>query len=642
MGIFIGFFSVTALQKAGKKEAMDARRLMLEEKKEKLKNIVENAVSIIENSDSRDEAVKIINIIRYGNNNYLWINSTDKPFPKMIMHPISPQLNGKVMDNPKFDCAMGKNQNLFAAMVEVAADGGDGYVDYKWAKSGQGEKLFPKLSYVKEIKKYDWIIGTGIYIDDIDEAIAAKADSINSNINRQVIKIISFTILLLIVMACLSIFLATKFTGLLLNMIRAIKVIGEGDLTTRLSVATRDEIGQLGVRFNEFVEKLHSMVRGISDTANNLSSSSDELSSVSAEMASSAEEMNAQSNTVAKASEQVSSVLDTVAASAEQSSVSVSSIAAMTEEMSSTISNIAGTSNRTAENVRQMADISESISSGISMVADAAQKMISSLGKVVTNASHASHKSRKADETADAIKDKMDGLVTASKQIGKVVGVIKDIADQTNMLALNATIEAAGAGEAGKGFAVVAGEVKELSRQSADASDEIAGQVEKIQNSTDIMVRAISEITGIISETAEINQAIASEVKEQSEIAGKISQSIVHNAVTAKEVAEKANGPAKLVDEIARSTDEASKVSLEVAKHVEELSNGVKEVARSTVEGANAVKEISHNIAGLSSASRETAIGAGQTRESSKELARMASSLSEIVSQFKLSSQLNL
>ncbi|SLM30070.1 putative methyl-accepting chemotaxis protein (McpB) [Desulfamplus magnetovallimortis] len=411
--------------------------------------------------------------------------------------------------------------------------------------------------------------------------------------------------------------------------------IASGDLRLQTIGDGKKSIG-VYANMVQMAENLSNIVKEITDTTNNLSGSSEELSSVSTQMAASAEEMNAQCDTVAAASEQVSASVSTVASAAEESSSSVSNIAAMTEEMSSTFSNVAQSAHRTADNVQKMAQASDSISTGINTVAAAVEEMTASLNEVAKNTSQASRVSQNATRVTEAINEKMKALVSASRQIGKVVGVIKDIADQTNMLALNATIEAAGAGEAGKGFAVVAGEVKELAKQSAEATDEISGQIEQIQNSTNTVVDAIAEISKVIMDIAGINETIASAVEEQTSTAGEISRSITGNAMTVKDVADKAGESSRLVNEIARSTNEISKVASEVARHVNELSGGITEVARSSVEAARGVNDISANIQGISTASKETAIGASQTNESSRELAKMAASLSDIVRRFKI------
>ena len=479
---------------------------------------------------------------------------------------------------------------------------------------------------------------THLKVGDVTWALISEIDE--SEVLRPVkalrnsIIIVGFIIALIV--AAGAYFIAQMISKPLLKGVEFASAVAKGDLTVEIDVDQKDEIGILAQALKDMVTSLREIMRELADTTNNLSGSSEELSSVSTQMASSAEEMDAQSDTVAAATEQVSASVSTVASAAEESSSSVSNIATMTEEMSSTFANVAESAKQTAGNVQQMATDSDSISTGISSVAAAIEEMTASLNEVAKNTHQASRVSQSANQATDEITEKMDGLVNASKQIGKVVGVIKDIADQTNMLALNATIEAAGAGEAGKGFAVVAGEVKELAKQSADATDEISGQIEQIQTSTNVVVDAISGISKVISEIAGINETIASSVEEQTATAAEIAQSIAENASTVKEVADNAGSSAKLVNEIARSTDETSTVASDVARHVDELSGGIKEVAQSSVEAARGVSDISQNIQGISTASKETAIGAGQTNESSTELAKMAASLSELVKRFKV------
>ncbi|MBF0572943.1 MAG: hypothetical protein HQK69_04195 [Desulfamplus sp.] len=487
--------------------------------------------------------------------------------------------------------------------------------------------------------------GPGIIalVEDIKGSIKSVQDQIGPRVessNKKAVTVIIiasaaalFAGILLIILITNSV--ANQLGGDPAEIAQIADKIAKGDLTFTSKKDSKKIIG-VYANMKQMADNLSHILKDIAQTTNNLSGSSKELSSVSTQMAAAAEEMTSQSGMVAAASEQVSASVSTVASAAEQSSSSVSNIAAMTEEMSSTFSNVAESAHRTADNVKKMAYDSDSIAMGINTVAVAVEEMTASLNEVAKNTSQASRVSQNASKATEKINDKMQALVSASKQIGKVVGVIKDIADQTNMLALNATIEAAGAGEAGKGFAVVAGEVKALAKQSAEATDEISGQIEQIQNSTNMVVDAISEISKVINEIAAINETIASAVEEQTSTAGEISRSVTENAHTVKEVAQKAGESSELVNEIARSTDEISKVASEVARHVGELSNGISEVARSSVEAAKGVNDISQNIHGISMASKETAIGASQTNESSRELSKIAASLAEIVKQFNL------
>ena len=447
-------------------------------------------------------------------------------------------------------------------------------------------------------------------------------------------------ILGLCVAAAAGVLLAILITAMITRPIRDIvaytKRIGNGDLTAEIEMSTTDEIGEMAGDLGRSMGNIREMIREFSDTTNTLSSSSEELAAVSSQMAASAEQMDSQASMVAAAVEQVSSNVGTVASAAEQSSASVSSIASMTEEMSTTFENVAQASRKTSDNVTQMARANENMSSQMSSVASSSEEMTSSLNEVAKNTVEASRISQNARKRTEDVNTRISALVSASKQIGKVVGVIKDIADQTNMLALNATIEAAGAGDAGKGFAVVAGEVKELARQSAEATDEIADQIDQIQTSTDDAVSAIEEINAVINKIAGINEMIASSVEEQTATASEISKSVASTAMTVKDVSANANESADLVKDIAQSTDETSKTAAEVAQNIDELHNGVKEVARSADEAARGASEISKTIQSIGEASKQTALGASQTDASSQELARMATNLAELVSRFRV------
>ena len=121
---------------------------------------------------------------------YFWINDTTRPLPKMIMHPTIPELDGKVLDNEEFYCALGKGENLFKAFVNVCSRDGEGYVDYLWPKPTPDglSQLTPKLSFVKIFKPWGWIIGTGVYIDDIERDVEKQIDIIVDDLNKVIRK----------------------------------------------------------------------------------------------------------------------------------------------------------------------------------------------------------------------------------------------------------------------------------------------------------------------------------------------------------------------------------------------------------------------------------------------------------------------
>jgi len=439
-----------------------------------------------------------------------------------------------------------------------------------------------------------------------------------------------------LIVTFLGLFVSRALSKPITLIVEYVRQFGQGDLTGELKIEQNDEIGDIANNLTGAVGNLRSIIIELSQTTNTLNGASEELSAVASQMASSAEEMSSQAGAVAAAAEQVSANVGTVASAAEESSSVVSNIAVMTEKMSSTFQNVANLARDAFEKVSSMAELSQNMSNNIQNVAAAIEEMSTSFNEVAKNTNNASRISQKANKSAEDIRVKMEVLEKASQQIGKVVSVIKDIADQTNMLALNATIEAAGAGEAGKGFAVVAGEVKELARQSAEATDEIAGQIENIQSSTNEVVQAINEIREVIGEIANINETIASSVEQQTSTTNEISHKVSMNAKSVRGMAENTQELSDVLKEIADSTDAASKNASEVARNVDEASAGVREIAQSSGEAAKGVQDISKNIQGIDIASSQTASGAAQTNSSAQEVSRIAATLKEVVDQFKI------
>ena len=179
------------------------KSVMLTRRKIELKNntniayaIINNAYQRYENGQiSEDEAkrqtIADLRQVRYDEGvGYFWINDVTRPYPRMIMHPTIPELNGIILDDPEFDCALGKNENLFKAFVDICVEKEEGYVDYLWPKptpEGLTEQQ-PKISYVKLFKPWDWIIGSGVYIDDIQNDVQNRIDAVIEDLNKVIIK----------------------------------------------------------------------------------------------------------------------------------------------------------------------------------------------------------------------------------------------------------------------------------------------------------------------------------------------------------------------------------------------------------------------------------------------------------------------
>ncbi|WP_179953156.1 methyl-accepting chemotaxis protein [Desulfobotulus mexicanus] len=312
---------------------------------------------------------------------------------------------------------------------------------------------------------------------------------------------------------------------------------GEGDLTMRLKINTRDEVGELARWFNTFVEKLQGIIRDIGSGVHTLSSSATQLSAIAEETSKGVQDVSERSTNVAAASEEISSTIDMAAASLEESSSNTNLLATASEEMSATISEIA-----------QNAGKARSISS------DAADR-------------------------AANMSDHMGSLKTAANAIGKVIETITDISEQVNLLALNATIEAARAGDAGKGFAVVANEIKELARQTASATQDIREKIEDIQNTTVTTVKEVGDITKVINEVSDVVGNIAAAVEQQSTAASEVAANVAQVSRGIESAHEGASQNATVIQETAKdiagithAMGEMKNKGLQVSESAGELS----------------------------------------------------------------------
>jgi len=406
-------------------------------------------------------------------------------------------------------------------------------------------------------------------------------------------------------------------------------------LMTAIPIRSKDEVyGAVGCIIDQ--SNIYSIIDEVKSITSQLSTSCEELTQISSKMAVSAIEMKKQADAVAHGTFNISDNVSDMATTAEQSSQSVSNIADMAKDMSITLKDLNSLSQKTSDYMKYLAQSGDEMSSNVNNVALAIENMMKSLKDISKSTSKANKFSHEADQQTEAIHSRIEALVTASRQIGKVVSMIKNIADQTNMLALNAAIEAAGAGEAGKGFAVVAGEVKGLARQSADATDEIASQIENIQASTEDAVSTIQKIDSIINEVVSINETISQSIKMQFSAASEVENSVDQSAKFGKKVIDNANEASHFVVKMSNEMkDVLSKVD-NIVRNVNDLSTGAKEIATSSSQAAQGVKDISDHIQSINASARFSADNASQVHGASDRLAGMVDSLTKIVNMFSL------
>jgi methyl-accepting chemotaxis protein len=432
------------------------------------------------------------------------------------------------------------------------ARAGGGFVEYIWSKPGAGDQ--PKLSYATMIPGTQMWIGTGVYLDNIATHQDKMASEMGSLISKRTTTMIIITGLIFAAIIALCLVIARGIVKALKEMVDNFQDIaeGEGDLTKRIAIDSKDEIADLAVWFNTFLEKLQGTIQQLTGGVDTLSSSATELSAISEQMRQGIQASTDKSTTVAAATEELSSNMASVAGAMEESTTNTNMVATASEEMSATIDEI-------AQNAEKARGISE----------------------------EAAHKSAEANTN-------MDQLGTAADAIGKVVETITEISEQVNLLALNATIEAARAGEAGKGFAVVANEIKELAKQTANASQDIKAKIGAIQGTTESTVGQITEITTVITAVNELVTTIASAVEQQ------------------------------------------SAATKEIADNVAQASLGIQEVNDNVNQSAAVSTEISSDIAGVSTSMEEMSTSSEQVNLSAVELSNLSENLKQLVDQFKI------
>lgn len=419
--------------------------------------------------------------------------------------------------------------------------------------------------------------------------------------------IIAGTVLGLVVSFILAWYVTRVIVEPVRRSVKLTQALAEGDLTSRLEINQRDEIGQLAASIDEVSRRLSDIVTDVKEDARQIATSAHEMTDVSHQLLAQSEQTATQATNVAAATEQLSSNVTSIAASAEEMSVNFASISAATEELSANVGSVSSAAQQTA--------------AAVDAVSKAIAEMSQELESVAEQATSDSEVAARALATADSAKTTIHLLRESAADITKVTDTIRMIALQTNLLALNATIEATSAGEAGRGFAVVAHEIKELANQSGKAAEGIATKLEGVQSSTAEAVEMIQAVAKLAEEIHLSSRRSASSICAQNDVAGTITGTVLD-----------AN---KSVAEIARGIAEVAKGSNDVSSNVGEASRGASAVSKNVGEAAKASTNISDNIHGINTAAQLTNQSARRVNEAAKVLIKVAAELQRLVSQFR-------
>ena len=411
----------------------------------------------------------------------------------------------------------------------------------------------------------------------------------------------------------LAVALAHSVTRPIARGVALADAIARGDLTQRLKLDQRDEIGQLTGAVDHAAETFAKIISEISGVSEDIGVSAADLTTVSHQLLAQSEEMSMQAGNVAGSTEQMTTNISTMAAAAEQMSMNVVSISSASEQISM--------------NVETISEAAKSAARDVEAVAVAIQDTTRSFEQIADDARGGAQITEKAAELAGSATSTMNALGHSAGEIGKVTEMIKLIAMQTNLLALNATIEATTAGDAGKGFAVVANEIKELANQSGKAAEDIARMIEGMQAST-------HEAVGVIERVAETIGAINTS-------SGRISRAVEQQTHTAAKSAASLESASKGTGHIATLIAEVAKVANDMSCNAGEAAKAASDVSHNASEAARGARDISANIHGVSQATQSNTASAQQVSAAAKRLQSIASNLHAIVHRFRVDQVVN-
>lgn len=516
------------LQNLAAQEVEETRERLLQESRIELQHYVQIALGSVQalydsspsgDMASREQAIAILSKIKFGKDGYFFGHDSDVV---RLFRGDSPVDVGKSLADRRDPNGVYLNREL----VNVAKNN-TYYVNYASPLPTNDSILVPKMAYSFYLPKWDMALGTAINLDGIEAQIQQVQNEIDQRISTIITSIIVIASVLLLVCGVVGVVLSNAFLRPLQQIKENLDDIaaGEGDLTRRLPISSDDELGQLAGSFNRFVEKIHGLVRQIAD-------------------------MTAQ----------LTDLVGQVSAQTQRSEVAMDRQRHETDQVATAINEMSAAAHEVAQSAQGAAEAAKKTDHEGQAAKQVVDGSIARIHTLVQDI-------RDSGLSLDALQKDVSSIVS-------VLGVIRSIAEQTNLLALNAAIEAARAGEAGRGFAVVADEVRALASRTQQSTQEIQGMIDRLQKGTQDAVTAMRRSSDAGDVTSEQANRAGSSLDAISQLIGTI------NSMNAQ---------------IASAAEEQTAVAEEINRSVHKIAGAVDSVADEAQLGAQTAR----NLAGL-------------------------------------------
>lgn len=467
---------------------------------------------------AQQQAIAAVRGLRYGGADYFWINDLR---PVMVMHPTNAKLDGQDLSGIRDPDGFA----VFNEMVAVAKAKGAGMVNYRWPKPGASAPV-AKTSYVQLFQPWGWVIGSGVYVDDVEAEFTA-----------QVVRVLIAAAVIALMMALAIVAIARSIVHPLRASVSAMANIasGDGDLTRELHAEGNDEITQLSGHFNAFTRKMRAMVGSLQASADQLGRSSQALGGNALEAQSSSSRQCEQMDRVATAIGEVTHGVQDVARNAEHAASEMRKAEAQALDGQASISG----------SVQQIDQLSSTINQAVEVIRT---------------------------------------LAAESTEIGGVLDVISSIAEQTNLLALNAAIEAARAGDQGRGFAVVADEVRLLAQRTQKSTAQIQAMTERLRHHSEAAVKVInesSEASRLTIEQASAAgrslEAVVHALRTLNQLNASIASATLQQSHVVEDINQNVAQAAGLSQGTAAAAEQSSRTSVEMKTLSEQLNGALRQ-----------------------------------------------------------------